>query len=250
MPSITTWTRLEPRIRTDDMGPSLAGQLFDPSWLLGRRWQIGEFVGDDAGSPISASLQLTTIPIAAYQSGSASAIPYDGAPLDALAGPEEPGAMTLLKSAEAGEQLQLLLASHGCNATGAAALVHQYPLGRPTAASVDAQGVSYLQLLASRLVDASAIEGLVRQAVATGVVPGALAAASRHRKIPCCGCGMGMDGFSLKATPKDDAWTDASLDTASSWGSRNRREHPWHSWHLRGMGSVSTGTTGMLIRIV
>ena len=51
MSSITTWVRLEPRCRTADMNAGLQARIYDPLWLLARQWQIGEFQGEDNGSP-------------------------------------------------------------------------------------------------------------------------------------------------------------------------------------------------------
>lgn len=51
MPSITWWNRVKPRPRTDDLTQPLQARLRDPLWLLTRQWQLGEFLGADAGSP-------------------------------------------------------------------------------------------------------------------------------------------------------------------------------------------------------
>jgi hypothetical protein len=48
--SISIWTRLEPRPRSNDLSGSLAAPLRDPLWFLTRQWQVGEFQGRDAGS--------------------------------------------------------------------------------------------------------------------------------------------------------------------------------------------------------
>lgn len=227
LPSITTWTRLEPRTRTDDMAPSLEGWLYDPAWLLGRQWQAGEFVGEDAGSPIHAELQVVSSPITAYQSGT------DGTdkprvcgqvPLDALAGPEPRAetpagctltGATLFESAEAGAQLLALLATHGCSAAGTAALVTQHPLPAPAPGTADAQGVSYLGLLAGRLPHAIPIEPLARQAVANGTVPDAVGIpASDHDAFikAAAEWTQWLDGLMARAPAEGDAWVDASLD--------------------------------------
>ena len=55
IPSITTWTRLEPLPREGSMTRSLQAQVRDPLWFLTRQWQVGEFLGDDAGSPVQAT---------------------------------------------------------------------------------------------------------------------------------------------------------------------------------------------------
>jgi hypothetical protein len=54
MTSITTWIKLEPRSRNADMNAGLQARIYDPLWLLARQWQVGEFQGEDNGSPASA----------------------------------------------------------------------------------------------------------------------------------------------------------------------------------------------------
>ncbi len=68
-PAITTWTRLEPQPRDASMQRSLQAQVRDPLWLLARQWQVGEFGGDDAGSPVQATLGVETQPITGYRPG-------------------------------------------------------------------------------------------------------------------------------------------------------------------------------------
>src|SRR5882672_4740512 len=59
-PSITSWTRLEPRTRDADMRTTLGARVFDPLWLLARQWQVGEFQTEDAGTPVLARMRATT----------------------------------------------------------------------------------------------------------------------------------------------------------------------------------------------
>lgn len=54
MASITTWTRVEPTSRDPQMRSGLAAAVHDPLWMLARQWQLGEFQGEDAGSPALA----------------------------------------------------------------------------------------------------------------------------------------------------------------------------------------------------
>lgn len=56
MPSLTYWNRLEPRPRARSIAPSLAARARDPLWMLTRQWQIGEFKGEDTGSPAFAQV--------------------------------------------------------------------------------------------------------------------------------------------------------------------------------------------------
>ena len=92
MGSITTWMRLEPRCRNDDMSAGLQARIYDPLWLLARQWQIGEFDGDDAGSPAMARFKAETSGLTRFHPGSIApntrlkAAAYSGAqtPLEPL----------------------------------------------------------------------------------------------------------------------------------------------------------------------
>ena len=65
LPSITSWTRLEPQPRDASMARSLQAQIRDPLWILARQWQVGEFLGSDAGSPVQATVagEMQTVTI-------------------------------------------------------------------------------------------------------------------------------------------------------------------------------------------
>jgi hypothetical protein len=67
--AITTWHRLEPVARTDDLNVGLRAELADPLWMLGRQWQFGELTGEDAGSPIEAVVTVETAPIDRFHAG-------------------------------------------------------------------------------------------------------------------------------------------------------------------------------------
>ncbi len=56
MPSITSWIRLEPRWRDDEMTEAVQARIYDPLWMLARQWQTGEFQGEDTGSPVARPL--------------------------------------------------------------------------------------------------------------------------------------------------------------------------------------------------
>ena len=54
--SLPQWARLEARPRGTDLSQSLKAQVRDPLWLLCRQWQMGEFEGDDCGTPVYSDL--------------------------------------------------------------------------------------------------------------------------------------------------------------------------------------------------
>ena len=78
MPSITIWDRIEPRCRADDPTPGLEARVHDPLWLLARQWQVGEFEGRDAGSPVVANVQSSVAPLDRFSVAGQTAQTYDG----------------------------------------------------------------------------------------------------------------------------------------------------------------------------
>jgi hypothetical protein len=66
-PSITTWNRLEARPRTTSFDRALRAEVRDPLWMLTKQWQMGEFEGSDAGSPVFAKLQMATTRLTKYR---------------------------------------------------------------------------------------------------------------------------------------------------------------------------------------
>ncbi|WP_046867038.1 hypothetical protein [Microvirga massiliensis] len=84
-PTITIWNRLEGRPRSIDFGRALRAEIRDALWLLTRQWQIGEFRGDDAGSPVTARFQITSAPLTGYRPKEGTATGLDGSiPLETL----------------------------------------------------------------------------------------------------------------------------------------------------------------------
>src|SRR5438552_2043929 len=83
-PGITIWNRLEGRPRADKFDRALRAEVRDALWLLTRQWQMGEFRGDDAGSPILTRVRLETTPLRKYQAADGPVEPFDDSvPLEA-----------------------------------------------------------------------------------------------------------------------------------------------------------------------
>ena len=76
-PSITTWNRLEARPRTTSFDRALRVEVRDPLWMLTKQWQMGEFRGSDAGSPVSAKLQIDTTRLTQYRPGTGDVQAFD-----------------------------------------------------------------------------------------------------------------------------------------------------------------------------
>lgn len=84
-PTVMMWNRIEGRPRAaKNFDRALKAEVRDALWMLSRQWQMGEFEGDDAGSPVLAKLRLDTTQLTKYQSNShgAQAMP-DDIPLEA-----------------------------------------------------------------------------------------------------------------------------------------------------------------------
>lgn len=83
-PTITLWNRLEGRPRTDDFDRALKAEIRDALWMLTKQWQLGEFRGDDAGSPVFAKIQVATTQLNKYQANGQAVQPFeDDVPLEA-----------------------------------------------------------------------------------------------------------------------------------------------------------------------
>lgn len=84
--------RIEPVQRAEDLRPGLSARLLDPLWLLARQWMVGEFDGEDTGTPVSAEYTLAHYPLEML-AGPDGKQPLDGLPLErALEAMPEPAA--------------------------------------------------------------------------------------------------------------------------------------------------------------
>ena len=175
MASITSWMRLQPLSRNAEMKTSLQARIYDALWLLARQWQLGEFQGEDNGSPIMARWRSEAATLSRYFSGAikpntiANAPRYDSSmPLETLVEREAIRPATdqtsqsekLRLAAEAGQQFLRMLdrmreaetISHDYRA----AFIRQYPFPRLTAeqrAKLDSDSLSFIDVMASRVPD-------------------------------------------------------------------------------------------------
>jgi hypothetical protein len=130
------WTRLEPQSVSGDPTPGLEARVHDPLWLLARQWQLGEFAGEDAGSPLLVNVKSETSSATAWQPGDPATkraprpLPA-GVPLDPFVErePTPPDALGVRQRAEAGAYLVELLADAGMDARAALVAACPLPLG-------------------------------------------------------------------------------------------------------------------------
>jgi hypothetical protein len=75
-PTVTVFNRLEGRPRTVQFDRALRAEVRDPLWMLTKQWQMGEFRGADAGSPVTARVMLQTTRLTKYRPGGHAAEPF------------------------------------------------------------------------------------------------------------------------------------------------------------------------------
>lgn len=90
-PTIKGHNRLEGRPRTQEFDRALRADVHDALWMLARQFQVGEFRGDDAGSPVRVRVQATSTTLSRYRAGDGTVGEYDPMiPLEARVERERP----------------------------------------------------------------------------------------------------------------------------------------------------------------
>jgi len=77
------WDRIEPHTRSEELEAGLQACTADAAWFLARQWQVGEFRGEDAASPIRARIEVGWAPLRTFRN------PASRGPSEAIS-PEEP----------------------------------------------------------------------------------------------------------------------------------------------------------------
>lgn len=171
MASITTWMRLEPRSRSVEMETGLQARIYDPLWMLARQWQVGEFQGEDNGSPAAARWRGETARLSRYYAGTLAADKtpvegqaYDGGtlPLETLVErervrPEASSRTEKLRfAADAGLHFLRMLDQRPVSRSYRDLFKSKYPFPSINAderAALDAESRSFLDIVAPRTLD-------------------------------------------------------------------------------------------------
>jgi hypothetical protein len=164
--SITSWSQLFPSPLSPSLQESLAAPIRDPAWMLARQWQLGEFLGADAGSPAFAQLGVQIAPITGWRpSGSQQAYtPMTQAPFEAIV-EAEPLPADVSVSVELGQLFEELLAQNGI--TAQPSLRATYAIAPATSTS-DPETTRFLGVCAGRALDGVALyRAAVNNTVAT-----------------------------------------------------------------------------------
>lgn len=177
-PSLTGWHRLVTGTRTPTIDAGLAAPVHDPMWLLARQYQMGEFVGEDAGTPIIARVEANVGPITRYHPE--GALPdgtsvtgeevdfrqllepvVEGEPVHRRATP------TPRVGADAGLRLRRMLRAAGLDRY-AGPVTAAFPfLPGTDEQAVDPAGLRYLRLMRGRVPDGRAVHAHVAPQLAT-----------------------------------------------------------------------------------
>jgi len=84
-PTVTVFNRVEGRPRSATFDRALKAEVRDALWMLTKQWQLGEFRGSDAGSPVAAKVRVDSTRLTKYrpgETGATEAFDY-GVPLEA-----------------------------------------------------------------------------------------------------------------------------------------------------------------------
>jgi hypothetical protein len=85
-PTIMMWNRLEGRPRTHNFDKALKAEVRDALWMITKQWQMGEFKGDDAGSPVFAKIHITSSHVQKYKAANKAVQDFeDNIPLEVKA---------------------------------------------------------------------------------------------------------------------------------------------------------------------
>jgi hypothetical protein len=177
MASFTTWTRLEPNPRQAAMEETLKARIYDPLWMLARQWQLGEFQGEDNGSPVTVSLQGESSQLTRFAPGPLANAPVQAErfdptniPLEVLVERERarprPNAFGKLQfAAEAGQHFLRMLGRESFGSLYHAAIVAKFPLSKPNAEQAAVAGprdLKFLTIVSGRVPDGAAIANALR----------------------------------------------------------------------------------------
>lgn len=238
--SITSWTRLEPQVSNADIGSSTSARLFDPVWLMTRQWQMGEFQGEDAGSPVQARVRATNAPLTRCRVGelsaNSSAPLYDPArvPLEAMVERRRMRAVDtndsrmLTLSIDAGLNFLRMVELNATAKKYRPAFLSKYalqPLAGQTAASADAATLRLVDTMVGRAPDARLLAAAFRTVGSTTITFDPMlkitAADAPAVRLVATSWLTWYDAlFAEPASLADDAWTPSRLEYAVSVATR------------------------------
>ncbi len=240
-PSITSWTRLETRCREADMRSSLGARVFDPLWLLSRQWQIGEFQGEDTGTPVQARVRADTALLSRCHLGElpadtrtlADAYDPQTMPLEVMVerqrvrADSSQDASTLRLRVEAGLHFLRMLESQPTSENYRAAFVAHFalqPQDPQALKTADEQTLRFVQTMVGRAPDGRRLEKAFRSGTGQTMLEPALGIAVDDRaevELTAMRWLAWYDALFSEPTPDSpDAWIPPRMEYAMSVAAR------------------------------
>jgi hypothetical protein len=213
---LTHHYRLEGKTTTEDLEPGLQVRIADPMWMLARQWQLGEFQGEDESTPVCATIDVETAPLASLRlepNGSTAQKPVPITAPDALEAYAEaqdprlsPGAYGA--RASAGLRFLSMLAGAGLGSlVGAVRAAFPLPPFVANVAGEELGDAEQRQLaeLSRRALDAVALAGRLRS---DATLANAVAATASQRRTLAAVAAAWLAQFDVD---------DGDLGAASGW---------------------------------
>ena len=173
------WDRIEPHTRDVDLEEGLQMRLCDPLFMLARQWQVGEFRGEDAASPIHVQLEVEHAKLETFRSDARAGEPVEpfphGRPLESRVEAETVAPASLGFAAESGLSLLRRLDDAGLGHLRAKLRAEYGLVLRPE----DSAGLPERELRRLRLYVRGAVDGVRLRTADTQEVLGIAAAADR-----------------------------------------------------------------------
>jgi hypothetical protein len=223
------------------MTTSTSARVFDPVWLLTRQWQMGEFQGEDAGSPVRARVRSTNAPLSRCHLGPlppntrTQAPAYDprAAPLEALVerrrmrAPDASQARMLANAVEAGLHFLRMLEQQPLSKSYRVGLIAKFALQAGAAdVGLDDGSARFTRSMAGRAPDARRLSATFRDpnALAQLLLDPALKIAPGDRaevQLTALAWLAWYDAlFSEPAAAAGDAWDTARIEYAATVSAR------------------------------
>jgi hypothetical protein len=175
------------------MQRSLQAQIRDPLWMLARQWQVGEFLGDDAGSPVQATLGVEMRTLTTYRPGTddTATVAIDPALPVEVHVEREPVALRLRGSVQQGLYFENLVRSAGI--ANASVIIDAFrqafpiPAAAPDPGYANPDALRFRSLAAGRVTDgeklyAAANAGTLPPEATSAGMPAVISAFVAYRK--------------------------------------------------------------------
>jgi hypothetical protein len=216
------------------MSTGLQARVYDPLWLLARQWQVGEFQGEDGGSPAVAQWRGEAARFTRYASGPlidgapVRARSFDGraVPLETLVECEPLGASVsslerLRFAADTGRQFLRTLGQQALSQPYDDAVLAAFPLAAPagTERPLDTESAAFMEIVAGRIPDGRALyaafdAALRRQSGQPALPPQLTVAAADASEVRAAGLLWLQWVDALFTVPDEDApaWTSERME--------------------------------------